>query len=376
MAKIFVALSGGVDSAVAALLLKKQGYEIYGVHMQNWDVEINEGIIRNGEVGCSGKEDLNYVKEVCRILDIPLYKYSFIEEYWEMVFEDYLEDLRKDLNTNPDIKCNSKIKFGVLLESLKKDFKEDIFLATGHWAKIIKKNDRYYLGMSKNVKKDQTYFLSSLTEKQLSQIIFPLSEIETKEELRNIAKENNLPVWNKKDSVGICFIGKRNYKNFMSNYLNNKEGDFVDIETGEILGKHKGTHLYVLHQRSGLYLKGYLEKYYVCEKDLKNNKVFLCRESKLKEFLHKSTTTCVDINWINDPIPSNTNIYIKTRHSPNFMIAKIIYLDDKCCVLSHEKTYITSPGQRIVFYDLNKKICLGGGMYIKESSSVSRIEEN
>ncbi|GCE63288.1 tRNA 2-thiouridine(34) synthase MnmA [Candidatus Mycoplasma haematohominis] len=363
--KVIIALSGGVDSAVAAFLLKKQNYEVIGVHMQNWDVELNEGLIRS-EKGCSGKRDLEDVKRICDTLNIPLHVYTFVPEYWEKVFIPYIDSLEENLNTNPDIFCNYHIKFGVLFDKVVEDFGKDIKLATGHWAKIIQENNRYYLGVCSNKFKDQTYFLSALTEQKLSKVIFPLAEFTSKEEIREIAKQIGIFTWDKKDSVGICFIGKRNYRDFLSNYIEEKEGNLVDIETNEILGKHRGTHLYVLHQREGLFLKGYEEKYYVCGKDVEKNIVYLCRKSAIPKYLHKSLTRCKKLHWINKDKKLNIgdDVYVKARHSPKFFKARILEIDDFECLMEHEKMYVTSPGQAIVFYEMGDSIkCLGMGIY-------------
>lgn len=363
--RFIVALSGGVDSTVAAFLLKKMNYEVIGVHMQNWDVEINEGTVRE-EQGCAGKKDLEDVKRICELLDIPLHVYSFVPEYWEQVFMPYIVALEENLNLNPDILCNYFIKFGVLLDRIIKDFGSDIKLATGHWAKVTSENGRHYLSVCANKFKDQTYFLSALTEEQLSKVIFPLSEFTSKEQVREIAKEIGLITWDKKDSVGICFIGKRNYRDFVGNYIEEKEGDLVDIETNRVLGKHKGTHLYVLHQRDGLFLKGYEEKYYVCGKDVEKNIVYLCRKSFIPKYLYKSLTKCKNLHWINEDMrPSiGSELYIKARHSPNFFKAKFLELNGDECLLEHQNMYVTSPGQSVVFYEMNDGMrCLGSGIY-------------
>ncbi|AEG72404.1 tRNA (5-methylaminomethyl-2-thiouridylate)-methyltransferase [Mycoplasma haemofelis str. Langford 1] len=361
MKKVVIALSGGVDSAISAFLLKQKNHDLHAVYMQNWDSQVNE---ENAEdSGCSSREDLKYVKEICNKLNIPLTVYNFVPEYWEYVFEPYLNLVQNNLLSNPDILCNSKIKFGVLLNRIIQDFGPDIKLATGHWARVINRDGRYMLAVCSNPNKDQTYFLSRLAPDQLKYILFPLQDIQSKEEIREIAKDLELSVWNRRDSTGICFIGKRKYSDFMENFIDHEEGDLVDIETGKILGTHKGSHLYALHQRSGLALKGYEERYYVCKKDPKKNVVYLCRESQIPLYLHTTSTFCSDIHWINEAPNVGEELFIKARHTPSFLKVKLRSLENGECHITHEKTHITSPGQYVVFYDLDRNICLGSGIY-------------
>ncbi|WP_245633484.1 tRNA 2-thiouridine(34) synthase MnmA [Candidatus Mycoplasma haematobovis] len=359
--KVVIALSGGVDSAIAAFLLKKQGYQLFGVYMQNWDVQLNEENAPNSF--CSKQEDLKYVKEICNKLNIPLQVYNFVPEYWENVFEPYLDLLENSLISNPDILCNSRIKFGILLNKLRENYGDDIKIATGHWARILKEENKYYLARCSNSSKDQTYFLSRLTEEQLKYIIFPLQDIQNKEEIRALAKANDLSVWKRKDSMGICFIGKREYSSFITNYLPVQEGDLIDIDSKEILGKHKGAHLYVLHQRGGFALKGYQERYYVCSKDVERNIVYLCRESRIAKYLYTTISFCEDPHWINDIPALNSIFFVKTRHGGEFLKMKLLTLDNISCSLEHEAIFTTSPGQYFVFYDENKNKCLGSAMY-------------
>lgn len=329
--------------------------------MQNWDVQLNEE--NASDITCPKQEDLKYIKEICTNLNIPLKIYNFVPEYWENVFEPYLDLLENNLISNPDIFCNSRIKFGVLLNKLIEDYGDEIKIATGHWARIINENNRYYLARCANASKDQTYFLSRLTEEQLKYIIFPLQDIKSKEEIRELAKENKLSVWNRKDSMGICFIGKREYASFITNYLPSQEGELIDIENNEILGKHKGAHLYVLHQRAGFALKGYKERYYVCSKDAKRNIVYLCRESQIAKYLYTINSFCEEPNWINEAPALNSILFVKTRHGGEFLKMKLLTLDKDSCSLEHEAIFTTSPGQYFVFYDENKNKCLGSAMY-------------
>lgn len=171
--------------------------------------------------------------------------------------------------------------------------------------------------------------------------------------------------------MGICFIGKRNYRDFIGNYIEDREGDLVDIDTGEVLGRHKGTHLYVLHQRDGLFLKGYDEKYYVCGKDVRENIVYLCKRSMIEKHLYKTTSRCENLHWISDDFRINVGeeLYVKVRHSPDFLSVKVLELGDDYCLLEHKSMYVTTPGQTVAFYK-NRSRCLGSGIYVSVKSTV------
>lgn len=360
-----IALSGGVDSTVAAILLKESGYKLHAVFMQNWDPEVNgEDLDSENRIGCISKEDLEQAQNIAKSLDIPLTVYNFVPEYWENVFEPFLETIKNKQIGNPDILCNSQIKFGVLLEKLKKDFYPEIKLATGHYAKIIKKNDSFFLGTSNCPEKDQTYFLSRLTSSQLSSILFPLSEINDKNQVRQIAKKNNLNNWNRKDSRGICFIGKRNFQSFLNNYVEFKTGNILDIENNEILGKHNGLNLYVLHQNNGLKLSGQKAKYYVCEKNYEKNILYVCKKDLIPKYLYSETSLINDLFWINNQPDFSKTLFIKCRNLGQYIPIQVDSFKDGVLKIKHKKTFITTPGQYIVFYDEEKKICLGSGIYI------------
>ena len=241
---VVVGLSGGVDSSVSAYLLKKAGYDVKGLFMKNWQSE-------PGEV-CTSEIDFKDASKVCDKLDIPLHKANFSDEYWDRVFTNFLSEHEKGRTPNPDVLCNREIKFKSFL-----DYAFEIgadYIATGHYAKIINKDNRHYLSRAKDINKDQTYFLHEVSEKEFSKCLFPLENL-TKSEVRNIALKNDLVTANKKDSVGICFVGEKNLKDFLSRFIEFKKGDIKD-ENDNIIGQHQGSILYTQGQRQGLMIGG------------------------------------------------------------------------------------------------------------------------
>ena len=236
MKKVVIGMSGGVDSSVAAILLKKAGYDVVGLFMRNWDSSINNDFLGNPNLNnniCPQEQDYNDAIEVCKKLGIELHRVDFVKEYWDNVFNYFLEELKVGRTPNPDIMCNKYIKFDAFVKKAK-ELGAD-YIATGHYAKM---NDgKLYKSFDKN--KDQTYFLSQLSEEQLKNVLFPLGDID-KTEVRKIASEYGLITANKKDSTGICFIGERNFKEFLKNYLPNIPGAIINIENGEKLGTHIG----------------------------------------------------------------------------------------------------------------------------------------
>ena len=281
MKKVVVGMSGGVDSSVAAILLQKQGYEVIGLFMRNWDSTINNDILGNpnnlNDI-CPQEKDYNDALNVCKKLNIPLHRIDFVKEYWDYVFTYFLDELKKGRTPNPDIICNKYIKFDMFAKKaweLGADF-----IATGHYA--IMKNGKLYRGKDNN--KDQTYFLSQVSKKQLEKVLFPVGEL-NKSKVREIAREYNLITADKKDSTGICFIGERNFKQFLKNYLPNTPGDIINIDTKEKLGTHIGLMYYTIGQRRGLNIGGTKERLFVAKKDLKNNILYVAEGDKNKYLL-------------------------------------------------------------------------------------------
>lgn len=255
MAKIMIGLSGGVDSAVAAYLLKKQGHEVIAAFMRNWDSTANNDILGNNWKGDICPQEMDYLdaKKAAEILDIPLYRVDFIKEYWDYVFTYFLDEYKKGRTPNPDIMCNKYIKFDCFIDFAKKHQVD--YIATGHYAKVVHENGHSKLYKAKDKDKDQSYFLSFLSDEQLNFSLFPLENM-TKDEVRKIANEIHLNVANKKDSTGICFIGERNFKEFLKNYIPAKPGDIIDIVTHKKVGEHQGVYYYTFGQRKGLNIGG------------------------------------------------------------------------------------------------------------------------
>jgi len=234
MKKVVIGMSGGVDSSVAAILLQQQGYEVIGLFMRNWDSSLNNDILGNPTLQndiCPQEQDYNDALAVCKKLAIPLYRVDFVKEYWDFVFTYFLDELKKGRTPNPDIMCNKYIKFDLFAKEAMKLGAD--YIATGHYART--KGNKLLRG--KYLNKDQTYFLSQLSNAQLINVLFPIGDL-NKKEVRKIAEEYDLITAGKKDSTGICFIGERNFTSFLKNYLPNTPGQIVNIETNEVVGEH------------------------------------------------------------------------------------------------------------------------------------------
>ena len=287
-------MSGGVDSSVAAIVLQKQGYEVIGLFMRNWDSladgELNGPTTKSGI--CPQEEDYNDAKAVCDKLGIPLYRKDFVKEYWDYVFTYFLDELKKGRTPNPDIMCNKYIKFDMFAKEAKKLGAD--YIATGHYARI--ENNKLLRGIDSN--KDQTYFLSQVSKEQFNNVLFPIGDMQ-KSEVRKIAEEYDLITAKKKDSTGICFIGERNFKNFLKNYLPNQPGDVVNIETKEIIGKHIGLMNYTIGQRKGLNIGGTKDKMFVVGKDLEKNILYICLGED-NDYLVSTSCIVNEINYLGD----------------------------------------------------------------------------
>ena len=344
MKTVVIALSGGVDSAVAAYLLKKK-YKVIALFMQNWESDCSD-------------QDYKDVILISKILEIPFYKVNFSKEYKSLVFNDCIKDFERGLTPNPDIGCNSQIKFKLLLKKAIEELGAD-YLATGHYCQI--KNNKLFRGY--DLGKDQSYFLYAIDKEVLPKVLFPIGGM-TKTRVRQIAREVGLPVHNKKDSYGICFIGEKRFGDFLSKFIKDKEGDIVS-QDGKKLSKHKGLFFYTIGQRKGLGLGGQGEPWYVVGKDIPQNQLIVARGSKNKQLLNQKLITR-DLNWISKPHFVNEifQCSAQVRYRQCEQLCTIKELNDEELEVYFNKAQLAiAPGQSIVFYEGNQ--CLGGGIIKK-----------
>lgn len=364
--KVMVGLSGGVDSAVAAYLLIKQGYEVAGGFMRNWDAIANGDFLGNptlNENQCPQEKDYQDALLVAEKLGIPLYRIDFVKEYWDDVFTYFLEEYKLGRTPNPDIFCNKYIKFDKFLKFAKE--KGFDYIATGHYAKRIDlPNGRVEMHKSYDKNKDQTYFLSQVNQEQLKMCLFPLGDIE-KVEVRRIAEELNLAVAKKKDSTGVCFIGERNFKLFLENYLPAKKGVIVDAKTNRVVGKHDGVLYYTLGQRRGLGIGGIPGvtpiSWFVVAKNVKKNILYVAQGDE-NEFLNSTKAIIKMINWTKETKPvGEMKVGVKFRYRQEDKGCILRFIDHDTVELIYDEPYkAVTPGQAAVFYDGEN--CLGGGI--------------
>ena len=356
MKKVIVGISGGVDSIVAAYLLQKEGYEVEGLFMRNWDSSINNDINGNPTLNeniCTQEQDYNDALDVCNKLGITLHRIDFVKEYWDYVFIYFLDELKKGRTPNPDIMCNKYIKFDIFKKEADKLGAD--YIATGHYARMI--DGHLYKGIDDN--KDQSYFLSQVSIDKFSNVLFPVGDLK-KEEVRKIAEELNLSVADKKDSTGICFIGERNFKEFLTNYLPNTPGDIIDIDTNKKVGEHIGLMYYTIGQRRGLDIGGNDKRLYVVGKNLDKNVLYVSLGDDTK---YLQSTSCIveDINYLSGKRPTSANA--KFRYRQKDIPVTIEYLEDGNIEVFYDNVKSVTPGQACVIYDGDE--CIIGGI-IKE----------
>ena len=354
---VVVGMSGGVDSSVAALLLKQQGYNVIGLFMRNWDSSLNNDILGNPTLNndiCPQEQDYNDAIEVCKKIDIPLHRVDFVNEYWNYVFSYFLKELKIGRTPNPDIMCNKYIKFDMFAKeaaNLNADY-----IATGHYAKI----ENGKLLKAHDINKDQTYFLSQVSKKQLKNVLFPLGDLD-KSKVRQIALDYNLITANKKDSTGICFIGERNFSKFLSNYLPNQNGKIVNISTGDVIGEHIGLMYYTIGQRKGINIGGNSDKLFVVGKNIKKNILYVAFNEN-NEYLYSDSCVIDEINWLTDTIPKVCTAKFRYRQKENKVELEFI-TNNEVLIKYPQMIKAVTPGQACVLYNGNE--CLGGGI-IKE----------
>ncbi|XOB62895.1 tRNA 2-thiouridine(34) synthase MnmA [Campylobacterota bacterium DY0563] len=356
--KVVVGMSGGVDSSVTALLLKQQGYDVVGLFMRNWEYGIKGS-------QCPNRIEFEDAKKVGELIGIEVKGKDFVEEYRTKVFDVFLEGLKKGLTPNPDILCNREIKFHVFLNEAKKMGAD--FIATGHYAKIAQYKNHFVLDTPKDDSKNQTYFLHALSSEQLSHAMFPLADL-TKKEVREIAKEHNLPVSDKKDSTGICFIGNQKFDEFITQHLKAIPGDIID-ENGKVLGKHKGLICYTLGQRKGIGLGGIKglegennthKSWYAAKKNIEDNTLTVVQDTNHPLLMSKKVEAS-HMHWVlEEPAKVGEKLMAQIRYRQQKQACTVTEVnEDKVIVEFDRPQRAVTLGQSLVLYSGN--YCLGGG---------------
>ena len=353
--KVICGMSGGVDSSVSAFILQQQGYQVEGLFMKNWEEDDDTDY-------CTAAADLADAQAVCDKLGIKLHKINFAAEYWDNVFEHFLNEYKAGRTPNPDILCNKEIKFKAFLEYAAEDLGAN-YIATGHYVRRRGADDNAQLLRGLDTNKDQSYFLYTLSTKQVGQSLFPVGDIE-KPIVRAIAEDLGLVTAKKKDSTGICFIGERKFKDFLARYLPAQPGNIRTVE-GDIIGRHDGLMYHTLGQRKGLGIGGVKgaseEAWYVVEKDLVNNELIVVQGHDHSALL-STGLIAQQLHWVDrQPIREPLRCTVKTRYRQTDVPCVIEPIDDESIkVIFDEPQIAVTPGQSAVFY-LNE-VCLGGGI--------------
>ena len=353
--KVICGMSGGVDSSVSAFILQQQGYQVEGLFMKNWEEDDDTDY-------CTAAADLADAQAVCDKLGIKLHKINFAAEYWDNVFEHFLSEYKAGRTPNPDILCNKEIKFKAFLEYAAEDLGAN-YIATGHYVRRRGADDNAQLLRGLDANKDQSYFLYTLSKKQVGQSLFPVGDIE-KPIVRAIAEDLGLITAKKKDSTGICFIGERKFKDFLARYLPAQPGNIRTVE-GDIIGRHDGLMYHTLGQRKGLGIGGVKgaseEAWYVVEKDLVNNELIVAQGHDHSALL-STGLIAQQLHWVDrQPIREPLRCTVKTRYRQTDVPCTIEPIDDESIkVIFDEPQIAVTPGQSAVFY--LDEVCLGGGI--------------
>ena len=349
--RVVVGMSGGVDSSVAAWEMKRRGHEVIGVFMNNWEEKDDRGV-------CTSEKDWEDVRRVCDVIGIPYYSVNFAKEYKERVFAHFLEEYKKFRTPNPDVLCNREIKFNVFLDFAEKLGAEK--LATGHFANIGMDGDKYTLLRARDENKDQTYFLYMLGQRALSKAVFPMGDL-TKAEIREIARREGLPTSEKKDSTGVCFIGERDFREFLKSYIPAQGGDMVD-ESGKVVGRHEGLMYYTLGQRRGLGIGGggNGQRWFVVEKDVKNNRLIVSQGEDMDK-LYTPSAEASEATWISGEAPDKElECMVRLRHRQPLQKCRIMIDGGHVHMDFALAQRAVTPGQSAVFY--LGDVCLGGAI--------------
>jgi len=367
--KIAVLISGGVDSSVALRLLKDEGHSLTAFYLKIW---LEDELSYLGE--CPWKEDLAYVRQICDEAKVPLEVLNMQKEYWDNVVDYTIKEAKAGRTPNPDIFCNQRVKFGKFYDHIDKSFEK---VATGHYAQVCENSEfqgpnskqiskpktqspkTYLLKKAPDPVKDQTYFLAHLSQEQLSRAMFPIGKY-TKAEVRKLAEKYNLPNKDRKDSQGICFLGKVPFREFIKHHLGEKPGDFVDIQSEKVVGQHDGYWFYTIGQRQGLGLSG--GPWFVVKKDVDKNIVYLAQGYE-PESVYRDCFEVDEIHWINPKCRvSSVECRVKIRHGASSHPCRLKVQGNKGKVELSEKVHGVAPGQFAVFY--SDDICLGCGMIV------------
>lgn len=349
--RIIVAMSGGVDSSVVAYLLKQQGNEVVGLFMKNWEEDDDDQY-------CHAEEDWDDVVAVCEQIGIPCYSVNFAKEYWDEVFAQCLKEYEQGLTPNPDVLCNRQIKFKHLLNKAKELGGQ--YLATGHYCRVEQQGENFLLKTGKDPDKDQSYFLYTIQQEALSQVLFPLGDMH-KSEVRALAEEAGLATSKKKDSTGICFIGKRKFKDFISRFIQKQPGQMVTPD-GEVIGSHEGLAFYTIGQRQGLGIGGPGEAWFVAGKDQERNELIVVQGGDHPALL-KTKIQASEFSWVSGqppgPLPFSCQARIRYRQSSQ--ACTIMSIENGVAQVHFDQPQrAVTPRQSIVFY--NTATCLGGAM--------------
>jgi tRNA-specific 2-thiouridylase len=342
-------MSGGVDSSVAAALLKEQGYEVTGLFMRNWHETDDAGF-------CTAEQDFFDVRQVCARLDIPYFVVDFSKEYMDRVFKLFVEEYKLGRTPNPDVLCNREIKFDAFA-GFAKSFGAD-YIATGHYARREEVGGLNYLCQAKDRNKCQTYFLNQLKNEQLNNVLFPLGDIADKSVVRKYARDAGLDTAEKKDSTGICFIGERKFREFLSEYIPMKQGDIRDL-SGNVIGKHNGVYFYTIGQRKGLGIGGggSGEPYFVVDKDVFNNVLYVTQGND--QILYSKGLTVSDFNFISEPIAGEMQVEFRLRHRQPLQRGVAVFNGATLTLTAETPQRGVALGQYAVLYI--GEYCIGGG---------------